>query len=360
VRARALRLAASAVAASALISASGAASSRGIHLRGTAYEFNNTKTLLRGATIRVAEFPRLSTTVGADGRYDLAVPDHAAVTPYIVAPGYHTIYLQTFTTNGEDLANVNFQTPTEPIYRALAALLRVPLDSHGNLVSCAIVSTFSTRNVRDVSFARFIAYGAHGVAGATASANPSLPEPVYFNGDVVPDRAQKVSSEDGGVIWTNVPTGGYTITAHDPATRFARFVAKCRPGRVVNADPPWGLYQLGLANPARVSARWSALGGHNVAASISVRKLPPAPSVRVSCSGRGCPFGSRRFRPRGRRLDIRRLRLLAGDRLEVGISAHTFNGLAVRWTVVSARAPTAATFCIPLGYSSPRRSCPSG
>ena len=48
-----------------------------VHLRGTAYEFNNTKVLLSGATIRVAEFPKLRATVGRDGRYDLVVPDHA-------------------------------------------------------------------------------------------------------------------------------------------------------------------------------------------------------------------------------------------------------------------------------------------
>lgn len=141
------------------VSAAGSAT-RMVHLRGTAYEFNNVHTLLAGATIRVAEFPSLKTTVQPDGRYDLAVPDRARVTPYIVKPGYHTIYLQTFTTNGESLANVNFQTPTDAVYRALVMLLKVPVDSQGNLVACAIVSTFNTRNVRDLSFAQFIAYGA--------------------------------------------------------------------------------------------------------------------------------------------------------------------------------------------------------
>jgi hypothetical protein len=361
---RRLRLGASVIAASAIVAVSGLArtlpSMHSVHLRGTAYEFNNTKALLHGATVRVAESPKLSAGVGADGRYDLVVPDHAAVTPYIVAPGYHTIYLQTFMTNGEDLANVNFQTPTEIIYRALAALLRVPLDSHGNLVACAIVSTFSTRNVRDVSFGRFIAYGAHGVAGATAAASPALPAPVYFNKDVVPDPSQRASSKDGGVVWTNVPTGVYTISAHDPATRFARFVATCRPGRVVNASPPWGLYQLGLANPARVSARWSVRGAQTVATSLSVRTLPTAAEVRVSCSGRGCPFGSRAFRPRGQGLVIRRVRLRAGDRLEVAVSAHTFNGLVARWVAIAGRAPTATKLCVPLGYAIPRRLCQAG
>jgi hypothetical protein len=93
----------------------GASAPRTVHLRGTAYEFNNVHTLLAGASIRVAEFPKLSAVVRRDGSYDLAVPDRATVTPYIVAAGHHTIYLQTFTTAGEDLANVNFQTPSDAV-----------------------------------------------------------------------------------------------------------------------------------------------------------------------------------------------------------------------------------------------------
>jgi hypothetical protein len=294
------------------------------------------------------------------------VPDHARVTPYIVDAGYHTIYLQTFTTNGEDLVNVNFQTPTEPIYRGLVALLSVPVDSQGNPVKCAIVSTFSTRNVRDVSFARFIAYGAHGVAGATASARPALPQPVYFNRNVVPDPAQTASSQDGGVVWTGVPSGVYAITGHDPATRFAGFLATCRPGRVVNANPPWGLYQLGLANPAQVAARWSVSGNRTRVTALRAGRLPANAVVRVSCSGSGCRFGARTFRPMATGFDIRaavgpgRLVLRAGDRLEVSVSAHTFNGLVARWLMADRRAPGRQTLCVPLGYSAPQRACASG
>src|SRR4051794_29729138 len=149
---------------------------RTVHLRGSAYEFNNVHKLLVGATIRVAEYPQIRAVVRRTGTYDLVVPDRARVTPYIVAAGHHTIYLQTFTLDGGNLANVNFQTPSDSAYRGLAALLRVPLDAHGDPRACAIVSTFSTRNVRDLSYAQFIAYGAHGVPGATATASPALPK----------------------------------------------------------------------------------------------------------------------------------------------------------------------------------------
>ena len=48
-----------AVVSLALLAGSAAASAKTVHLRGTAYEFNNVDTLLGGATIRVAEYPRL-------------------------------------------------------------------------------------------------------------------------------------------------------------------------------------------------------------------------------------------------------------------------------------------------------------
>ena len=102
-------------------------------LRGTAYEFNKPAKRLAGATVRVAERPKLRATVRKNGAYRLAVPDRARVTPYVDAPGYHRIYLQTFTTAGKDLDRVNFQVPTDGTYNALATLLKVPLDAKGDI-----------------------------------------------------------------------------------------------------------------------------------------------------------------------------------------------------------------------------------
>ena len=133
-----------------------------VKLRGTAYEFN-AKPVIAGASIRVAEIPSARATTKRDGSYVLTVPDRKKVTPYVVARGYHTIYLQTFTTAGKDLANVNFQTPTDDVYHALAALLNVPLDANGDIVSCAIVSTsrfFRTRATRGNSLAPPVRYTA--------------------------------------------------------------------------------------------------------------------------------------------------------------------------------------------------------
>ncbi len=361
----AVLLAAMLVASMLGVPGSGATSKapRTVHLRGTAYEFNNVTTLLAGATIRVAEFPQLKAVVRHNGTYDLVVPDHARVTPYIVATGYHTIYLQTFTTDGQDLANVNFQTPADGVYSGLVLLLHVPVDARGNPRACAIVSTFSTRNVRDLSFQAFIAYGAHGVAGATATAAPALPAPVYFNTAVIPDPAQKASSQDGGVVWTGVPSGVYTITAHHPSSRFASFVASCRPGRIINANPPWGLHQLGLPNPARISASWSRQHGGLVLGKLTARGLPTASVVRVRCAGRRCPFSTRILRPTGVTVDIRAalgtgpVRLRPGQQIEVTITAHAYDGAVVRWTIASSGLPRPARLCVPLGNTQPQRHC---
>ena len=335
-----------------------------VHIRGTAYEFNNSDQRLGGATIRVAEQPRLHATTKPDGSYDLAVPDHTRVTPYISAAGHHSIYLQTFRTAGEDLTRVNFQTPTEEVYRALAALLAVPLDPDGELRDCAIVSTFSTRNVRDLSFRGFTAYGAHGVAGATAFATPALPAPIYFNEDVIPDPAQQRSSIDGGVLWTRVPAGSYRIRARHPSTRFASFVATCAPGRVVNANPPWGLHELGKAMTATVSARWSVRGANVRLRRLRAAKLPSGATVLVRCIGRRCPFTRRTAaNQKGTRLDlldtlgpaVRRLR--AGQTVEVLVTAHGYAGKLVRWRLRRGHKPTAVRRCVPLGNTKPRRRC---
>jgi hypothetical protein len=292
--------------------------------------------------IRVAERPRLRTTTRPDGTYVLTVPDGARITPYIEAPGYHSIHLQTFTTDREDLANVNFQVPTDAIYQALAALLSVPLDAAGDPQECAVVSTFSTKHVRDATFAGFVGYGAHGVAGASASGSPALPPATYFNEHVIPDPMQPLSSIDGGVVWTRVPAGVYTISAQHPTTRFASFAATCAPGRVVNANPPWGLHELADTVPAVITARWNGTELRR----LSVAKLPKGGKVEVRCAGKGCPFHVKRA--------VRSVRLRRGQVLTVVASARGYNSRVARWRVGSARPKR---LCIPLGQTLPRTRC---
>jgi hypothetical protein len=214
-----------------------------VQIKGTAYSFGYA-TPIAGATIRAVGAPGASATSGADGSYALTVPDRSTVTPYIEADGFHTIFQQTFTMHGRDLWRVNFQTPTEDIYLLLAATLGVQLDENGDPARCAIVTTATTKEIRDLTFPEYAAFGVHGVPGTTASTSPRLPDPLYFNADVSPDPSLTETSADGGIVWTEVPRGTYTVTAKHPSERLASFTATCRDGRIVNASPPWGLYQL--------------------------------------------------------------------------------------------------------------------
>jgi hypothetical protein len=322
-----------------------AAAAEVVHLRGTVYEFNNVEVKLGGARIRVAEDPSLGAMVGADGTYDLTVPDGAEVTPYVVAAGHHTVYHQTFRTGGQDLENVNFQTPSDGIYGALRDLLKVPVGADGNPLQCAIVSTFSTRNVRGVPFDAFTGYGAHGVAGATASASPALPAPVYFNEHVIPDPAQRRSSIDGGVIWPVVPTGAYTIRA----TGFAPFTATCAPGRIVNANPPWGLHQLGRANRAKVAFGFSA----DRVAGIRATHLPPKATITAARPGRPARTLVRAARARTITADISKLGASVRGTVEIRVTAPGYDGTLARYANGRRTA-----LCVPLGETRPLRRCP--
>ena len=285
-----------ALAGAALLSlALPAAASAGarVHLRGTAYEFNNTRVVLSGATIRVAEFPKLTATVRPDGTYDLAVPDHARVTPYITAAGYHTIYLQTFATAGENLKNVNFQTPTDAVYGALAALMHVPVDAAGNPKQCAIVSTFSTRNVRDLDYPSFIAYGAHGVAGATATATPKLPRPTYFNAQVIPDPAQQLSSDDGGVLCGSACRPASTPSAPTSMGRASRASSRpAAPGASSTPTRRGGCTSWGCATPRSCAPQ------HAGSACRTCRRARPS-AWRGAWSGRTAAPWTSSGRPAG-------------------------------------------------------------
>jgi hypothetical protein len=244
------RLGAAALAAAAIPSLIGfaapAASAKPtVTISGRAYAFNHMETGLAGATIRVRELPGVSAVTDAGGDYMLEVPDDANVTPFIdPPPGYHQIDLQTFHTRGRPIVNANFQTPADAEYYGLAALLSVPLGPDARPQQCVIVTTASARNVRGVDFATFQARTPHGVAAAAARTVPGLGPPVYFNDSVIPDPSLTSTSGDGGIIWTGVATGTYRVITEAATTRFASFLATCAPGRIVNANPPWGAYEL--------------------------------------------------------------------------------------------------------------------
>jgi hypothetical protein len=49
------------------------------------------------------------------------------------------------------------------------------------------------------------------------------------------------TSDDGGVLFVQVPPGDYAWTAYEAGAVFSRVRMKCRAGYLVNASPPRGL-----------------------------------------------------------------------------------------------------------------------
>ncbi|HTU14561.1 MAG TPA: hypothetical protein VMF31_05130 [Solirubrobacterales bacterium] len=234
-----------------------------VTITGNAYAFIFAGNLARleGAVIKVEEFPELEAIAGPNGAYTLEVPDDSDITPYATFPGYYPVHDQTFHTRGKDLNQVNFQMPQQAIAEALAGIVSGETTGEPGskvLTKCAIVSTFFQKEGRSfLDFDDFHDFRPHGIADATAAAKTQTGEevvsPIYFNSSVIPTPGQPASSHDGGVLWANVPTGVYTVTGQHETKRFSQFQATCEPGRLVNANPPWGLYELARTeepNPA--------------------------------------------------------------------------------------------------------------
>nr|WP_255669906.1 Ig-like domain-containing protein [Aeromicrobium wangtongii] len=169
----------------------------------------------------------------------------------------------------------------------MAQFAGAPLDGDGNPVECAVVSTaFELKGRSFADFDSFHNFRPHGVAGVVASkAGPASPR--YFNANVIPDASLTESSRDGGIAWTGVPAGRHTLSASSPTHRFASFVADCRPGRFINASPPWGLHEL--ANNETTNE--AALAAPSVSLSVPAStRFGAAATATIAVTG---PDGSR-------------------------------------------------------------------
>lgn len=234
-----------------------------VTISGNAYAFifGGNVDRLEGAVIKVEEFPELEAVAGPNGAYSIEVPNDADITPYASFPDYYTVHDQTFHTRGKDLNQVNFQMPTQAIAEVMAGIVGAETTGEpGSKVvkKCVIVSTFFQKEGRSfLDFDDFHNFRPHGIIGATATAKTAAGDKpvdaIYFNSSVIPDPDQADSSRDGGVIWAGMPDGVYTVTAEHATARFSQFQATCAPGRLVNANPPWGVYEMARTeepNPA--------------------------------------------------------------------------------------------------------------
>jgi hypothetical protein len=234
----ALSLAATAVACSSSDDSETPPAPIPIHVSGDAFSFTlpgSPYGNMAGGVITVLEAPGVTATADADGHFEIdGLSSGQAASFVITAADFPEAQTKTFTLPRADLERVTFQVPKQTLFDLLAAGLKITPDP----ASCQIVSTITRvgKSIYDP--------GAHGEAGATVTIDPAAPAdsgPVYFNADVIPDRTLSESSEDGGVVFLNVPAGEYTLTAHKAGVSFEPVHVKCRGGVLVNASPPYGL-----------------------------------------------------------------------------------------------------------------------
>ena len=194
---------------------------------------------IAGATVSVLERPELQVVTGADGKFRFDdLPVDADVTLVMKHPDYHEIQTATHVLPDEGLERVTFQAVSHDIYDVLAGVVGITPDE-GKY--CQMVTTV-TRVGKSIYDA-----GAHGEAGVQVTLDPPLPAengPIYFNAQVIPDASLTETSEDGGVLFVQVPPGEYTWTASKAGATFRQIRMKCRVGVLVNAAPPWGLQRL--------------------------------------------------------------------------------------------------------------------
>ena len=211
-----------------------------VSVSGDAIPFNSpVGTRLAGAEISILEHPEMSMTTGEDGHFQFdGLEVGEEVTLVLEHDDWHPMQTATITLGADGAEKITFQAVDYPTYHALAAMLALQPDEEN---ACQMVTTI-TRVGKSLYDA-----GAHGEEGAVVTLDPPLPDehgPIYFNSDVFPDRDLTESSDDGGVLFIQVPPGEYVWTAEKDGVEFSTVHMKCRAGYLINASPPWGLQAL--------------------------------------------------------------------------------------------------------------------
>lgn len=210
----------------------------GVAISGDAFVFNaGTDGRVVGGTVTLVEDPTRQVITAADGHFAFDGFAAGDVATFALAfPDHHPIQTGTFTVGAAPIERVTFQVVHEAIYTNLADMLGVTPDP----TRCQVVTTVTRvgKSLYDE--------GAHGEAGATVTMDPPLAGegPIYFNSSVLPQRGLTETSDDGGVVFLQVPVGVYTLTATKPGVTFRPVTITCRAGFLVNASPPWGLQAL--------------------------------------------------------------------------------------------------------------------
>jgi hypothetical protein len=156
--------------------------------------------------------------------------------------GYRTTQTPTFIVptqginDSNKMKNISFQVPSNMAYKLLSVAMGISEDPE----CCQIAATITPPNktMDDIP---------QGIKGVKAILSPSVSSaPFYFGMFPVAHktnpfrRGLNSTSLDGGVAFTNVPPGNYTLTAEKDNIPFSTITIKARKGVVINASPPNG------------------------------------------------------------------------------------------------------------------------
>src|SRR5450755_4699851 len=130
--------------------------------------------------------------------------------------GYTTTKSQVFQVGDSGITDVAVQFPTEIYFSAakgqieqqIGALIGAPY-TLANVLVTTVGKSWASMYSPELP---------HGDPGAAVSINPAAPfpaslGPVYFNASVAPDPTLTSTSVDGGVLFGNLASGSYTVTA---------------------------------------------------------------------------------------------------------------------------------------------------
>ncbi len=210
---------------------------------GVAVEFALGGGAVVGAEVATLEVPDARGVTAGDGTFTLDAPAGGEGTFTLSAAGLPPIQTGTLDVPEAGISGVTFQVPDQEMYGLMAAFSGVTPDP----AACQIATTVTCLGC-DMWHGPF-----HGEPGATVTIEPAVAAghgPVYFarnseNGVIYPDPDLTSTSDDGGVLFLNVPPGRYTLRAQKAGLLFDSRVMRCREGWLVNASPPYGLNVIG-------------------------------------------------------------------------------------------------------------------
>ncbi len=138
------------------------------------------------------------------------------------------------------LKNISFQVPSNLAYQILSWAMGITEDPD----ACQIATTITPPNTTMDDIPQ-------GVAGVKVTLSPNInTKPFYFGIFPLIDktnpwvRSLEATSLDGGVVFSNIPPGEYTMEAQKEGAVFSKVTFKARKGVLVNASPPQGPIML--------------------------------------------------------------------------------------------------------------------